>query len=99
MLAFALFYTAELLLSEAASLDTQPAVQAAFRGRALALLVSVARHSATWHVYRDRALRRLDELALVLAPEQRTAATVAGERLDWATEIEPLLAELAPIKS
>jgi predicted ATPase len=94
MLAFALFYTAELLLAEAAPLAAQPAPQAALQARGLALLVSVARHPTTWHVYRDRAMRRLGELDQALSPEQRAAAIAAGEALDWATGIEPLLAEL-----
>jgi DNA-binding SARP family transcriptional activator/predicted ATPase len=89
MVAQALFYVAELLLAEAAALESQPAAQAALRSRARSLLASVAASPVTWQVYRARARRRLDALAL---PAEQPAAC----ELDWATDIEPLVAELAP---
>jgi tetratricopeptide (TPR) repeat protein len=96
MVAQALFYVAELLLAEAASRAEQPAARAALQRRALTLLGSVARHPVTWHVYRARAQRRIDELAPALPPEERRAAEADAERLDWDAGIEPLLAELGP---
>jgi tetratricopeptide (TPR) repeat protein len=94
MVAQALFYVAELLLAEAAALDGRPDDLDALRSRALALLASVAASPVTWHVYRVRARRRLDAMAPALPPGRRAAAVSAGEALDWATDTEPLLAEL-----
>lgn len=89
----ALFHYAILLLEESEQAPETGANVDERSARALWLLAIVAKQRASWHMYRERAQRRIAQLETTLPPAVVTAAK--AHPLDWQQALQTILASSA----